>query len=241
MVARRKTGKEIWKEYLKTLYTSQKILETSLSTLLNYYFNKKRSVEISRVFDLRKFLKSYTDIHKVEIVWPKGENFLKQYESFKKGECKALDVKTTITSKNNKEYDVILTYLPHKIKSNTIFFPESFIHQCPFLEYQWVSLKQCKIYCKHIYAALRFMAEYAKEYNVPIDSTISFFVPPNILDNFLKIEKSKLKKEEKLLATTNMLIGNLYLNSFIDRETARKIIFGLIRISRTINYLSHAL
>lgn len=238
MVVNKKTRKELWKEYLEALYDSQEILEKSLNNLLNYYFKEKRSIKISEAFDLRKFLKSYTDVYKTEIIWPKDTNFLKQYEAFKNGKCKTLDVKVRIASKSNKEYDVVLTYIPYKIKDDIVFFPESFIHQCPFLEYQWISLKQYRIYCKHIYTALRVVADYAKKFNIPIDSTISFFIFPNILDSFLQIEKSKIKKEEKLLATTNILIGILYLNSYVNKEMVRNFIFGLYRLNKTISYLS---
>lgn len=234
----RKYGRELWREYLDELYEINKTLETGLERFAKHYLNSQAEIEISDKFDIISYLKSYKVIS--ELIWPVDDNLVKQYEAYKKGKCRKLDFRLVTKSQNSKENDahsIVLAYQPYVFKDRTVFFPSKCIHSCELTEYLFISFGYVPIVCKHIYSALRKVAEECEKKNIPIDNTILSPIPGYLWDVIRIAENTKIPKKERVKEATFKLLGYIYLNA--SNPITQKFVWSIIRVNKNIKYLAY--
>jgi len=203
-----------------------------IQALLNLQkdFSKRYYVSLDKSFDPRIWLRSKEV--KLGLNWPK--DVTKEYEAFKRGECKSLDFAFFIFSNENKSdrlerrYFLTIKYSPYTSQhSSLIFYPTVYSHSCYFYEFQTVSLGKIYLTCKHVYAALREVDAIAKRFSLPIEQ--SYFYPRSsfLQKRFEEIENSKEKAEVKLERTFKLLEEELLIKELED----------LRRLNRRLTYL----
>lgn len=234
---KRKYGKEFWKEYLDNLYSLNEILELNLNEYVKHIFKRDIEIKISENFDLLSFLRSFKV--KSELVWPNSDGLNKQYKLFQEGKCRKLDFKLYCKSlnKNSSEtYSIILSYEPYKFKDERIvFFPFEVVHWCKRNEFSYISLGHLPVFCKHVYSAMRKVAEECEKRKIPIDTTILSPIPSYIWDVLRLIENRKIPIIERARYAYFKLIGYIYLDPF--NPVTQNFVWSIIRTIKTIKYI----
>jgi len=176
---------EDWrKEYYKLLEQKRKL------------FGWKYKIELAEEFDPRRWARSYFFDKKPKIKWD-NLNF---YDECLEEE-KSIDIWLLIPSENDtKEYDFRIKYRPdtyNRGNNSSIikYYPYEFEHSC--IDTFSTGTSGHKLYCKHLYVALKFIDEEISP-NYREIAKITFTPNEEFLEEVKWIEKTNAKASEKL-------------------------------------------